>query len=257
MKIAVCVSGQPRGIPLSLNQLKENILIPNNITDVFVHTWYHPNWDNISFDSAQPSQEDGRLGKWKPDTDKIINQYLNPLKAVFDKPNNFEKFLHLPGQPSAIQTKMASIFYGMWKANELKKEYEDQHNFKYDIVLRVRFDLFYSHHILLKEYINNNLDKEIFVAHKFQHHRQNDSYPISTGGTYSSMVDTFAFGSSQNMDSFCSVYPNFEEIHSKIWPYVYGEAYLGYQVRGVNQIPINTIPIEYDILHRIINVNNI
>jgi hypothetical protein len=257
MKIAVCLSGQPRGIPLSLDQLKNNILTPNEIVDTFVHTWYHPDWDNVPFDSAQPGQEDGRLGKWKPKTDQIIKESLNPLKITIEKPNNFAEFLDLLGQPSAVQTKMASIFYGMWKANELKKEYENEHNFKYDIVLRVRFDLFYNHPLLLKEFMANNSNDGIFLSYKFQHDRQNDSYPISIGGTYSSMADTFAFGSSKNMDTFCSVYPNFREIHSKIWPHVYGEAYLGYQVRGINKIPINMIPFEYDILHRVINMNNI
>jgi hypothetical protein len=66
------------------------------------------------------------------------------------------------------------------------------------------------------------------------------------------MVDTFAFGTSENMDKFCSVYPEFKDIHQKIWPHVYGEAYLGYQVRGVYQIPITMIPFEYEILHRVI-----
>lgn len=257
MKIAICISGQPRGIPMALDQLKNNIIIPNNITDIFVHTWYHSDWDNVPFDSAQPGQEDGRLGKWKPKTDQIITETLNPTRIIFDKPNNFDEFLDLPGQSSAVQTKMASIFYGMWKANELKKEYEYEHNFKYDIVVRVRFDLFYNHSLLLEKFMIDNYNNGIFLSYKFQHDRQNDSYPISTGGTYSSMADTFAFGSSENMDFFCSVYPNFREIHSKIWPYVYGEAYLGYQVRGVYNIPINMIPFEYDILHRVVNMNNI
>jgi hypothetical protein len=252
MKIALCISGQPREISLALEQLKNNVIIPNDIKDIFIHTWYHPDYDNKPFDSAQPAQEDGRLGKWKPNTDKIILETLNPKKYIFESPNEFDEYKDLPGQPSAIQNKMVSIFYSIWKANELKKQFEEENNFKYDIVVRVRFDLFYNHPIFLEKFMINNINNGIFLSHKFQHDRQNDSYPISTGGTYSSMADTFAFGSSKNMDLFCSVYPNFREIHSKIWPYVYGEAYLGYQVRGVHHIPINMIPFEYEILHRVI-----
>jgi hypothetical protein len=252
MKIALCVSGQPREISLALEQLKNNVIIPNNIDDIFIHTWYHPSCDNKPFDSAQPAQEDGRLGKWKPNTDKIILETLNPKKYIFESPNEFDDYKDLPGQPSAIQNKMVSIFYSIWKANELKKQFEEENNFKYDIVIRVRFDLFYYDSLIIEEHINENTINTILVSSRFQSIRQNDSYPINGGGHYSSMVDTFAFGTSENMDKFCSVYPEFKDIHQKIWPHVYGEAYLGYQVRGVYQIPITMIPFEYEILHRVI-----
>ena len=34
-----------------------------------------------------------------------------------------------------------SMFYSIWKANELKKEYEKKNNFKYDCVIKSRFDV--------------------------------------------------------------------------------------------------------------------
>ena len=254
MKIALCLSGQPRGLPLSLEIVKDKLITPNNITDVFIHTWYDSSCDNQPFDSAQPHQEDGRLGVWKPNTHKILKQELNPKSLLCESPNPFTEFSHLPGPRSAVQTKLASLFYGMWKANELKKTYEKQNNFKYDLVIRTRIDLFYPEPIILNPELQEN---EIIVPHSFQHHRMNDSYPLTTGGDYSSMVDIFAYGSSTNMDKFCSVYPEYEKIHGLISPNTYGEAYLGYQVRKKHNISLKLEDIKLDILHRVVNLSTI
>lgn len=262
MNIALCISGQPRGIPNALDYLIDNVIKPNDIQDIFMHTWYHPSLDGKPFDSAQPAQEDGRLGNWSPNTDAIIRRKLgtdyNLACLSCEHPRGFDQFSDLPGRDSAVQTKMASIFYTMWKCNEIKKIFETTNNFEYDIVIRTRLDLFYRKPVIIKKLLQEgNIKNEIFVPEMYQYPRQNDSYPISTGGTYSSLADTFAFGNSENMNKFCSVYPNFREIHGKIWPTVYGEAYLGYQVRGVNNIPIRMCDIEYDIMHRIMDVNKL
>ena len=254
MKIALCLSGQPRGLPLSLDIINDQLIKPNNITDVFVHTWYDSSCDGLPFDSAQPAQEDGRLGIWKPNTDKILKEKLNPISILCESPNSFEQFSHLPGPSSAVQTKLASLFYGFWKSNELKKQYEEEKGFKYDLVIRTRIDLYYPDPILLKSDIKED---EIVVPKSFQEHRMNDSYPISTGGDYSSMVDIFAYGPSPNMDKFCSVYPEFEHIHSLIHPHSYGEAYLGYQVRKKHNISLRLEDINLEILHRVINLSTI
>ena len=47
MKVALCISGQPRGLETSLEHVIKNVIEPNNIEDIFIHTWYHPDWDNV------------------------------------------------------------------------------------------------------------------------------------------------------------------------------------------------------------------
>ena len=254
MKIALCLSGQPRGLPLSLEIIKDKLITPNNITDVFIHTWYDSSCDNQPFDSAQPAQEDGRLGVWKPNTDQILKQELTPKSILCESPNSFDQFSHLSGLGSAVQTKLASLFYGIWKANELKKEYEEQNNFKYDLVIRTRLDLSYPEPVILSHGLGPN---ELVVPHSFQHHRMNDSYPLTTGGDYGSMVDIFAYGNSEIMDKFCSVYPEYEHIHSLITPNPYGECYLGYQVRKKHNISLKLENIDLEILHRVVNLSKI
>lgn len=256
MKIALCISGQPRGIPLACEFLKHGVIEPNGITDIFIHTWYHPDWDGKAFDSAQPAQSE-RVGIWKPGSDKILQETLNPTKLLCEKPNNFEEFAELPGPPTAIQPKIASIFYGMWKANELKKEHEEANGFKYDLVIRTRFDLWYRNQVVLSELIRPTepLQDYVYTPHMYQAHRQGDEYYTAEGIRYSSLSDTFAFGSSEIMDKFCSVYPDFLKLHGILYPYVYGESYLGYQARHHHDLKITVADIQYELMHRIMNMH--
>lgn len=250
-KIAICLSGQPRGIPLSLEQCYNNIIKPLN-ADVFIHSWYSKECDNLPFDSAQP-QQTNRVGTWKPDSDKIILNSLNPKAFQFEPPNDFSEFNHLKNISTAVQTKIASIFYGIYKANELKKNYEKENNFKYDVVIRTRIDLLYDNPISLEKI--NQLDfseNQIYTPSSYQKQRQDDSYPISSGGEYSSMTDIFLIGSSSVMDKMSDTYLHFEKIHSEIYPNPYGEAYLGYNVRHKHNIKSKIFDYNMQIMHRVI-----
>jgi len=257
MKVALCISGQPRGIPFSIKFIRENLVDPNGITDIFIHTWYHKDWDNRLFDSAQPNQNE-RVGSWKPQTDALLQKFLEPISMVCDKPNPFEEYSNLPQPGTCDQSKIASLFYGMWKANELKREHEIKTGEKYDLVIRTRLDLVYKKPVILPDLLANiNYDSNsVYTPAMYQEHRMNDSYSTSTGTLYSSMADTFAFGSSETMDKFCSVYPNFLELHKELYPYVYGESYLGYQVRHAHKLKIECLDINYEIMHRIMDVDS-
>ena len=68
--------------------------------------------------------------------------------------------------------------------------------------------------------------------------RVNDSYPLKNGNTYSSMSDAFVISSSPIMDKITSVILDFENHYNNIYPFVYGEAYSGYVVRKLHNIPI-------------------
>jgi hypothetical protein len=234
------------------------VIDPNSITDIFVHTWYHPAFDEQPFDTAQPAQAH-RVGKWKTGSDKILQETLNPTVLLCERPNDFPEYAEYPGPASAIQPKIASIFYGMWKANELKKEHEEKYGFKYDVVIRTRLDLLYEHPVVIANLLNPDLplSEYVYTPHMYQAHRQEDEYYDNEGTRYSSMSDTFAFGSSEIMDKFCSVYPNFTDLHKILHPYVYGESYLGYQVRHVHKLKIALADIRYELMHRVMDMHGL
>jgi hypothetical protein len=257
MRIALCLSGQPRGLPLSCEKLKEGLIIPSGITDIFIHTWYHPDFDGQYFDSAQPHQSN-RVGYWKEKSDEILKEQLNPITLLCEKPHDFKDY-DLPGPATAVQTKIASLLYGIWKANELKKDYENQNGFKYDIVIRTRIDMLYERPIVITDLIREaeSLKDHIYAPAMYQDIRANDVYHTNTGIQYSSMTDIFLFGSSENMDKMTSGFPEMKELHSILHPYVYGESYVGYLTRCKYNIKIATADIPCQILHRVINLNSI
>ena len=56
------------------------------------------------------------------------------------------------------------MYYSIYQSNNLKKQYEINYGFKYDIVIRCRFDLFFEHLKLLTDdslYLapNENIDR--------------------------------------------------------------------------------------------------
>jgi hypothetical protein len=244
MRIALCISGQPRGLIKNTQLLLDNVILPNNIQDIFIHTWYDKSLDNVPFDSAQPSRS-SNLGSWLPDSDSYLVNILKPKKILCEKPKQFDEFSNLVDLPTAIQKKLCSNFYSVWKSNELKKEYEIENGFKYDLVIKTRIDINYFGAVKLLDLIDEDIHNSIYVPRLYQEMRQNDSYPTKSGEKYSSLSDTFAFGSSVNIDKFSSVYPNFNLIYDEITPFAYGEAYLGYQVRHIHKLNIKMKEINY------------
>ena len=245
MKIALCLSGQPRGLPNSYNFLKDNLIEPNNITDIFIHNWFDSSFIGKPFDSAQPGQSE-RIGVWNENTESILKS-LFPKSIVLETPKSFSEFEDLQDLPQAVQTRLASAFYSSFTCNNLKKEYESINNFTYDIVIKTRLDINYHNKIIIQDIVTD-LDN-IYVADMHHNMRINDSYPTQKSGwNYSSLGDTFAIGSSKNIDIFTSIFEDFKNIYHDIWPYAYGEAYQGYVVRGLHKIPIcSTTKISYNL----------
>jgi hypothetical protein len=245
MKIALCLSGQPRGLPDSYNFLKDNLIEPNNITDVFIHSWFDSSFIGKPFDSSQPHQSE-KIGRWHEDTELILKS-LAPKNIILEPPNDFKEYNDLQNIPPAVQTRLVSAFYSSFICNKLKKDYENTNSITYDIVIKTRLDIYYHNKIIIQNIIKD-LDN-IYVADMHHSMRVNDSYPTQKSGwNYSSLGDTFAIGSSKNIDIFTSVFANFRDIYNDIWPHVYGETYQGYVVRGVHKIPIcSSVDIAYNL----------
>ena len=247
MKIALCLSGQPRGLPLSLEILKANLIGIENM-DIFLHAWYDPDTIGQPYDSAQSSTL-GHVGFVHPRTEELLLS-LNPKDYIMEPQKEFPFARRFASRPDANQEKMVSIFYSIYMANLLKKRHELLNDFKYDLVIRTRYDMWYEKPIDVMEYWEQSRT-HIVTAEKFQGLR-ND--PKFTHGNYT-LTDIFAFSTSENMDVFCDTYPNFSYINSQIH-IPYGENYLGYRVRVMGGIEPFCAPFDYEILHRVVDINN-
>ena len=95
----------------------------------------------------------------------------------------------------------------LYKCNELKKEYEDEGGFKYDFVIRTRFDFGLSEPLNLDDYTQ----RVIYAPNDNSH-----NYGIA---------DVFAIGSSYNMDIYSDVYNNIEDLLNSHNPGIYTASY--------------------------------
>ena len=248
MKIALCLSGQPRGLPLSLKMLKANLVGIENM-DIFMHCWFDPSTIGQPYDSAQSHQQ-GRVGLVHSQTQEMLLG-LNPKDYIFEPQKEFPFARLFASPPEADQERMTSIFYSIYTANMLKRKYELEHNFEYDLVIRARYDLWYEHPINVMDYWEQSRNS-IVTADKFQGLRNDPNY-IHGGYT---MTDIFAFSTSKNMDVFCDTYPHMSFIHSQINP-PYGENYIGFRVRVMGGLQTYCAQFNYEIMHRVVNINNI
>jgi len=150
LKIALCLSGQPRFYnSKSYLSIKKEILDKYD-TDVFIHTWLSSNpdykypyasWsgikDNISF--SDPSEV----------KNEIIKLY-NPKMITTEEPRIFrlsnldENKIYTKKEIEIdyLRMNVPSSFYSMSYANNLRKEYSTKSKVKYDWVIRARFDTF-------------------------------------------------------------------------------------------------------------------
>lgn len=244
MKIALCLSGQPRGIPLCLSFIQNNIIKPNNISDVFFHAWHNEKDVGKFYNSAQ-SNQNGFVGLVKPNTEDTLVNTLKPKLFLVEPQRDFLHLRNLIQEPSANQEFLGSNFFSVWSANELKRQYEQEQGFLYDCVIRTRYDLFYNAPIKVKDYQEKITGDNIVLMERFQNDQD------SKNNSNQPMVDIFAFGSSKVMDVFSSVYPNMVELNKQISPR-FGENYLGQHIRVNNKIALHKAPFEFQIMHRVL-----
>ena len=247
MKIALCLSGQPRMFKIGYKFIEKYLLNANkeHSIDIFCHAWFNEENVGKSYSSAQ-NYPDGHVGLVQKDTDKLIIDKFKPKKYLIEPQIDFKEYSKgFRSHPNAKQDIMCSIFYSMYRSNELKKEYEKENNFVYDLVVRTRYDLAYYNEIKLSN------QPEAFERIAVLENYQNDQDVFNC--INKPMPDIFSFSNSKNMDIFCSVYENMRELNAKL-DVPFGERYLGHWVRNENNIELHKFKSKVVILHRVPNI---
>ena len=207
MKIALCFSGQPRFIEEVAPSIKENV-IGNYDVDVFAHLWFDD-------DLQSKPYKYGGSGKWKDQriSSDAINKFVeiyNPQKILIQGSKRFldsnlsdNYFASLkrykwgaidnPEEPNfniRDVNNIISYYYSLQKVNTLKKEYEYDNDFKYDIVIKIRTD----------SIVHNKISYESFPKDKI-YYSGNQNQPDGM------INDWFNFGGSEAMEGFMGVFP--------------------------------------------------
>lgn len=179
MKIAVCLSGQPRSIEYTSASIL-NHFSGNHSYDFFCHSWNYNTWkrkDDAIYWGDTEIVDDTNLTehilKFKP------KKFL--IQSKHDLPHDYPWF---------------SLFYSMMMANHLKKCYEIENDFRYDIVIKSRFDVICYPNTKFDPPSEIN-DLDFYCLHNgrmmYEYQRINDS-------------DIIFFGTSLGMDILCDVY---------------------------------------------------
>jgi hypothetical protein len=171
MKIAILLSGQPRQIKIGHESLK--FYTEKYDCDVFIHTW---------FDEQFPSSVyNDMLELFKPKKILIENQ------ITFDKTGAQD-----PRWRTTLQN-LLSMYYSIFMANQLKSLYEEECEFKYDFVIRMRTDIKLKRPIEIEK-----IEKGKIALYNW----------TETGYNDRGVSDIFAIGESSLMDVYSNVYSN-------------------------------------------------
>lgn len=167
MKVALCFSGLPRFWKIGYKYHYKNLISVYN-PDIFIHTWYdsHILEHDPVFDTYKPIR-----ASVTPNNKLILKQeYPRGTSERYRAYNIF------------------SFYKSMQECNDLKCDYENAFQFKYDWVFRLRFD--YA--------LNRTFDLEKLDPNLIHFPRDLEDRGMVT--------DQFAFSSSHNMDIYSSVY---------------------------------------------------
>ena len=206
MKVALCLSGQPRVVEVGYQKLKATIL-DNNDVDVFIHTWFDQ--DNLSTESVIPGREGHQLDPGA--IDKLIQLY-QPKKILVEKPKTWDRHfeypqktfekahtwaLEIPGDNPLERAKAYldntthCMWYSIMRSNLLKEEYSTETNTHYDFVIRNRMD--YAPHVAITFSEPPDDDSAVYYQH-------NPDHPDGMIG------DWFAMGSTNAMNVYSSMF---------------------------------------------------
>lgn len=149
MKIAICLSGHLRRFEATASSLLSQVKADHDC-DIFIHTW-----DRMGYSSAYKTDfiQDITL-KYSP----RITHHYHPKKIIIEDSMFVEELKrqgdqyapHLRGVPKHVGH-MASMFYKIYAANELRKQYEVESGIKYDWIIRSRTDLLFHEKINFPE----------------------------------------------------------------------------------------------------------
>ena len=179
MKIALCLSGQPRCVKQGYEYHKKNLLEHYDV-DVFCHVWDSPGVEDVSV--------------------------YAPVAAMIEKPltNDLSKYTRVPPPQPNWKVKDPAraawnLTYSLMKANELKIINEEETIISYDWVIRSRYDFAINLTIPFTELDNSKL----YIPNCRM-------TPQRDFGN-----DQFAFSSSKNMDKYADCFNQINKFYDR------------------------------------------
>lgn len=153
MKIAICLTGQPRTWKRSGMWWKNMFQQYDNTVDVFYHLW---NYNTVSMSKLHRANPQTLTKNFVDYEEEELINFYQPKKHIFDKseldvPNHLRQFAEHKfstvgyyGWPTYGEPNITSIshqYYSWMMVANLKRQYELENNFEYDVCIHGRTDL--------------------------------------------------------------------------------------------------------------------
>ncbi len=208
MKIALCLSGQSRFIEEGFNFFKKN-LVNFSECDIFIHTW-------------QDNQYKKALSLYSP-----VSYICEPQKYdITLGETNIDFKQKAAGSGNFVHY---SMFYSIMASNKLKIEHENQNQFKYDCVIKSRFDVALFSKLNVFDFNLNKINSP------------------NVCGNPKVISDWLNFSNSSNMDKHADAYYDMPEYRSKGYKIHSGENIITYKLQK-EKIPIEKINIDLKLI---------
>ena len=233
MRAAICFSGMPRNFKTVLDPHKKyiyNILTEQGIKyDIFIHTW-----DNtIQYPKYLPDEGNTNqlIKLYQPTSYKVETYDIAKMQELLcdSKVDKYHKYITNKGDANwkfktqdigewkgggLLTNNTISLFYGLNEVNNLKKQYELDNNFKYDIVIKTRFDNMLFNKLNPQTLKTDNMS--VFCPLGYEPENRNELGTVN---------DISAIGSSSSMDIYMSLYnrlydllkERFDKNHPRPW----------------------------------------
>jgi hypothetical protein len=169
---------------------KNYVLEPLN-ADVFIHTWSEKNYQHT------PGSRRLNTNSYPPclnfDMNDFIENHIKPKKFIIEDSDSFWT-QNVPSSDQSWNSNRGMLH--SWKtANLLRKEYESDLNFKYDLIVKARFDQIPHKFVRPKEL---DIQNKMYVsAHVSRNHYD---WAIRN----SMVTDGIAISNGSNMDIYCN-----------------------------------------------------
>lgn len=222
MKIALCLSGQPRFFKQSFSFLKKNVLDVNKNIDIFIHTWkYSDGFKGKPFNGASWNECNTDIYLGHDETEKQLIDLYNPKDIQFSIIGDvLEKDWN--SYPLSNGENLAKITHFMFFTIKKSVELTKLHN--YDLIVRTRFDAAPL----------NEIDFSEFKEENNIYHTDSCRNPLV-------LSDWFFWSNQKNMLELCRVYDEIDDFVLNKNVMCCGEEILTYKLK---QMELNRVPVQ-------------
>lgn len=203
MKVALCLSGQIREWKTSYSDIYTKIIKKYNC-DVFIHSW-----NVIGRHIQHHIKKDFNDGLEKQNYEFLL--HYNPIKSKTDYSDY--NFFREKSKSDDRFYNVLMMWYSIYQSNELKKEYERERGFKYDCVIRARFDLEVQNFEIPSVEKNTIYLSPSLMGTPLEQTQQQKEWNLylKEKGLKEYPNDVLAYGDSPSMDYFASLYDRIDK----------------------------------------------